>query len=70
MVARRFVVRQGPAAGGSGEGEAEEHEVEYDTDHGIDILRFQIFSLTSVPPDLQKVRPRSPESQFPSLPTA
>jgi len=55
MVARRFVVRQGPAAGVSGEGEAEEHEVEYDTDHGIDVLRFQIFSLTSVPPDLQKI---------------
>jgi peptide-N4-(N-acetyl-beta-glucosaminyl)asparagine amidase len=72
MVARRFVVRQGPAAGGSGKGEAEaeEHEVEYDTDHGIDVLRFQIFSLTSVPPDLQKVRPRSPESQFPPSPTA
>nr|CAB3458002.1 unnamed protein product [Digitaria exilis] len=56
MVARRFVVRQGPAGGGSGEGEAEEeHEVEYDTEHGIDVLRLQIFSLTSVPPDLQKI---------------
>ncbi|RLM85863.1 hypothetical protein C2845_PM04G25180 [Panicum miliaceum] len=57
MVARQFVVRQGPAAGGSckGEAEAEEHEVEYDTDHGIDVHRFQIFSLTSVPPDLQKI---------------
>ncbi|GJN32361.1 hypothetical protein PR202_gb20866 [Eleusine coracana subsp. coracana] len=53
MVARRFVVRQGPAA--AGEGEAEEHEVEYDTDHGIDVLRLQIFSLTSVPPDDQKI---------------
>ncbi|GJN07383.1 hypothetical protein PR202_ga25211 [Eleusine coracana subsp. coracana] len=53
MVARRFVVRQGPA--GAGEGEAEEHEVEYDTDHGIDVLRLQIFSLTSVPPDDQKI---------------
>ena len=54
MVARRFVVRQGPAA--AGEGEAEEHAVEYDTDHGLEVLRLQIFSLTSVPPDLQKVR--------------
>lgn len=66
MVARRFVVRQGPAAGGSGEGEAEEeHEVEYDTEHGIDVLRLQIFSLTSVPPDLQKVGLPSPGSQYP-----
>lgn len=57
MVARRFVVRQSPAAGASGEGDAEEeHEVEYDTEHGIDVLRLQIFSLTSVPPDIQKVR--------------
>nr|CAB3454360.1 unnamed protein product [Digitaria exilis] len=48
--------RLGPAGGGSGEGEAEEeHEVEYDTEHGIDVLRLQIFSLTSVPPDLQKI---------------
>ncbi|KAL6862155.1 hypothetical protein ACP4OV_016804 [Aristida adscensionis] len=53
MVARRFVLRQDPAAGG--EGGAEEHEVEYDTDHGLDVLRLQIFSLTSVPPDLQKI---------------
>ncbi|XP_062190755.1 peptide-N(4)-(N-acetyl-beta-glucosaminyl)asparagine amidase isoform X2 [Phragmites australis] len=53
MVARQFVVRQGPAAGG--EGEAEEHAVEYDTEHGVDVLRLQIFSLTSVPPDLQKI---------------
>uniref|UniRef100_A0A0A9DZG3 PNG1 n=1 Tax=Arundo donax TaxID=35708 RepID=A0A0A9DZG3_ARUDO len=55
MVARRFVVRQGPAAAGSGEGDAEEHAVEYDTEHVLDVLRFQIFSLTSVPPDLQKI---------------
>ncbi|CAN6205440.1 unnamed protein product [Urochloa humidicola] len=58
MVARRFVVRQGPTGGGSGDGEGkaeEEHEVEYDTEHGIDVLRLQIFSLTSVPPDLQKI---------------
>ncbi|CAN6175467.1 unnamed protein product, partial [Urochloa humidicola] len=56
MVARRFVVRHASAAGGSGEGEVEEeHEVEYDTEHGIDVLRLQIFSLTSVPPDLQKI---------------
>ncbi|KAL6658011.1 hypothetical protein ACP70R_005791 [Stipagrostis hirtigluma subsp. patula] len=53
MVARRFVLRQDPAAGG--EGEAEEHAVEYDTEHGLDVLRLQIFSLTSVPPDLQKI---------------
>ena len=33
----------GLAAGGSGEGEVEEHEGEYNTDHGIDGLRFQIF---------------------------
>ncbi|KAG8080477.1 hypothetical protein GUJ93_ZPchr0007g4436 [Zizania palustris] len=54
MVARRFVLRQDPGGGG-GEGDAEEHELEYDTEHGLDILRFQIFSLTSVPPDLQKL---------------
>jgi peptide-N4-(N-acetyl-beta-glucosaminyl)asparagine amidase len=48
MVARRFVVRQAPAG--------EEHAVDYDTEDGLDVLRFQIFSLTSVPPDLQKVR--------------
>uniref|UniRef100_A0A0E0I152 Rad4/PNGase transglutaminase-like fold domain-containing protein n=1 Tax=Oryza nivara TaxID=4536 RepID=A0A0E0I152_ORYNI len=53
MVVRRFVVRQG--GGGGGGGEAEEHEVEYDTEHGLDILRLQIFSLTSVPPELQKI---------------
>ncbi|VAH45587.1 unnamed protein product [Triticum turgidum subsp. durum] len=47
MVARRFVVRQVPAD--------EEHTVEYDTEDGLDVLRFQIFSLTSVPPDLQKI---------------
>ncbi|KQK16125.1 peptide-N(4)-(N-acetyl-beta-glucosaminyl)asparagine amidase [Brachypodium distachyon] len=51
MVARRFVVRQAPA----GEGEVEEHAVEYDTEDGLDVLRFQIFSLTSVPPDHQKI---------------
>ncbi|KAF0908188.1 hypothetical protein E2562_023816 [Oryza meyeriana var. granulata] len=53
MVARRFVVREDPA--GAGEGEAGEHELEYDTEHGLDILRLQIFSLTSVPPELQKI---------------
>jgi hypothetical protein len=47
MVSRRFLVRQAPAG--------EEHAVEYDTEDGLDVLRFQIFSLTSVPPDLQKV---------------
>ncbi|VAH29782.1 unnamed protein product [Triticum turgidum subsp. durum] len=47
MVARRFVVREVPAD--------EEHTVEYDTEDGLDVLRFQIFSLTSVPPDLQKI---------------
>lgn len=51
MVARRFVVRQASA----GEGEVEEHAVEYDTEDGLDVLRFQIFSLTSVPPDHQKI---------------
>jgi peptide-N4-(N-acetyl-beta-glucosaminyl)asparagine amidase len=57
MVARRFVVRHGPAAGGSAEAaEEQQHEVEYDTEHGLDVLRLQIFSLTAVPPDLQKVR--------------
>ncbi|XP_052162070.1 peptide-N(4)-(N-acetyl-beta-glucosaminyl)asparagine amidase [Oryza glaberrima] len=53
MVSRRFVVRQG-SGGGGGEAE-EEHEVEYDTEHGLDILRLQIFSLTSIPPELQKI---------------
>ncbi|XP_014754038.1 uncharacterized protein LOC104582622 [Brachypodium distachyon] len=50
-VARRFVVRQAPG----GEWEAEEHAVEYDTEDSLDVLHFQIFSLTSVSPDLQKI---------------
>lgn len=60
-VARRFVVRQAPG----GEWEAEEHAVEYDTEDSLDVLHFQIFSLTSVSPDLQKVRSLLDRSSFP-----
>nr|CAD1827986.1 unnamed protein product [Ananas comosus var. bracteatus] len=45
MVARRFVVVHNDA----------EFPVDYDTDHGLEILKIQIFSLTSVPPDDQQI---------------
>ncbi|KAJ0982904.1 hypothetical protein J5N97_011159 [Dioscorea zingiberensis] len=45
MVARRFLVRHYD----------DEYAVEYDTDDGFEVLKFQIYSLTSVPPDNQKI---------------
>ncbi|KAJ0982984.1 hypothetical protein J5N97_011239 [Dioscorea zingiberensis] len=45
MVARRFLVRHND----------DEYAVEYDTDDGFEVLKFQIYSLTSVPPDNQKI---------------
>ncbi|KAJ0982872.1 hypothetical protein J5N97_011127 [Dioscorea zingiberensis] len=45
MVARRFLVRH----------DDDEYAVEYDTDDGLEVLKFQIYSLTSVPPDNQKI---------------
>uniref|UniRef100_A0A0C9S6D2 Peptide-N(4)-(N-acetyl-beta-glucosaminyl)asparagine amidase n=1 Tax=Wollemia nobilis TaxID=56998 RepID=A0A0C9S6D2_9CONI len=32
-----------------------EHDVEYDTEFGIEVLRYQIYSLTLVPPEKQKI---------------
>ncbi|KAK1280900.1 Peptide-N(4)-(N-acetyl-beta-glucosaminyl)asparagine amidase [Acorus gramineus] len=45
MVARKFIVRH----------EESEFDVEYDTEDGLEVLKFQIFSLTSVPPEHQKI---------------
>ncbi|XP_010440773.1 PREDICTED: peptide-N(4)-(N-acetyl-beta-glucosaminyl)asparagine amidase [Camelina sativa] len=45
MVARRFVVRH----------EDSSFDVDYDTEDGLEVLRFQIFSLTLVPPEEQKI---------------
>ncbi|XP_072952251.1 peptide-N(4)-(N-acetyl-beta-glucosaminyl)asparagine amidase [Typha angustifolia] len=45
MVSRRFVFRH----------DGEDFPVEFDTDNGFEVLKFQIFSLTSVPPDDQKI---------------
>ncbi|PKA52565.1 Peptide-N(4)-(N-acetyl-beta-glucosaminyl)asparagine amidase [Apostasia shenzhenica] len=45
MVARRFVIRHDGA----------EFPVDYDTEDGFEVLKFQIFSLTSIPPDEQKL---------------
>ncbi|KAH0469422.1 hypothetical protein IEQ34_000980 [Dendrobium chrysotoxum] len=45
MVARRFVVSYNGT----------ELPIDYDTEDGFEVLKFQIFSLTSVPPDEQKL---------------
>ncbi|KAL3537825.1 hypothetical protein ACH5RR_001191 [Cinchona calisaya] len=45
MVARKFVVKHNDSS----------FDVEYDTDDGFEVLKFQLFSLTSVPPDQQKI---------------
>ncbi|KAL8028776.1 hypothetical protein ABFX02_14G182900 [Erythranthe guttata] len=45
MVARKFVVHHGGSA----------FDLDYDTDDGFEVLKFQLFSLTSVPPDQQKI---------------
>ncbi|KAK4849857.1 hypothetical protein QYF36_001422 [Acer negundo] len=45
MVARKFLVRHNDAS----------FNVYYDTDDGFEVFKFQLFSLTSVPPDEQKI---------------
>ncbi|KAL1558837.1 Peptide-N(4)-(N-acetyl-beta-glucosaminyl)asparagine amidase [Salvia divinorum] len=45
MVARKFLVEHG----------ASSFDVDYDTDDGLEVLKFQLFSLTSIPPDQQKI---------------
>ncbi|XP_030534710.1 peptide-N(4)-(N-acetyl-beta-glucosaminyl)asparagine amidase [Rhodamnia argentea] len=45
MVARRFQVRHNDS----------DFEVDYDTDDGLEVFRFQLFSLTSIPPDEQRI---------------
>lgn len=45
MVARRFAVRHDQST----------FDVDYDTDDGLEVFKFQLFSLTSIPPDEQKI---------------
>ncbi|XP_011091954.1 peptide-N(4)-(N-acetyl-beta-glucosaminyl)asparagine amidase isoform X2 [Sesamum indicum] len=45
MVARKFIVEHGGSA----------FDLEYDTDDGFEVLQYQLFSLTSIPPDQQKI---------------
>ncbi|KAK9735305.1 hypothetical protein RND81_04G197400 [Saponaria officinalis] len=45
MVARKFTVRR----------ENTTFDVDYDTDDGLEVLKFQLFSLTSIPPDEQRI---------------
>ncbi|KAH7863525.1 hypothetical protein Vadar_018624 [Vaccinium darrowii] len=45
MVARKFLVRFHDS----------DFDVDYDTDDGLDVFKFQVFSLTSIPPDEQKI---------------
>ncbi|XP_022719172.1 peptide-N(4)-(N-acetyl-beta-glucosaminyl)asparagine amidase isoform X2 [Durio zibethinus] len=45
MVARKFLVRHDDSA----------FAVDYDTDDGFEVFQFQIFSLTSIPPEDQKI---------------
>ncbi|KAG9148615.1 hypothetical protein Leryth_017377 [Lithospermum erythrorhizon] len=45
MVGRRFVVQHDNST----------FDVDYDTGDGLEVLKFQLFSLTSVPPDQQKI---------------
>ncbi|KAK6143225.1 hypothetical protein DH2020_023573 [Rehmannia glutinosa] len=45
MVARTFVVHHGGSV----------FDLDYDTDDGFEVLKFQLFSLTSIPPDQQKI---------------
>lgn len=45
MVARKFVVEHGGSS----------FDLDYDTDDGFEVLKFQLFSLTSIPPDQQKI---------------
>ncbi|KAL4376937.1 hypothetical protein GQ457_02G034590 [Hibiscus cannabinus] len=45
MVARKFLVRHDDST----------FTVDYDTDDGFEVFQFQLFSLTSIPPDEQKI---------------
>ncbi|XP_043702666.1 peptide-N(4)-(N-acetyl-beta-glucosaminyl)asparagine amidase isoform X2 [Telopea speciosissima] len=45
MVARKFVVQHNDSL----------FDVDYDTEDGFEVLKFQLFSLTSIPPDEQKI---------------
>ncbi|XP_074292665.1 peptide-N(4)-(N-acetyl-beta-glucosaminyl)asparagine amidase isoform X1 [Silene latifolia] len=45
MVARKFSVRHGSST----------FDLDYDTDDGLEVLKFQLFSLTSIPPDEQQI---------------
>ncbi|XAR63606.1 Peptide-N(4)-(N-acetyl-beta-glucosaminyl)asparagine amidase [Bertholletia excelsa] len=45
MVARKFLVRHDDS----------DFAVDYDTDDGLEVFKFQLFSLTSIPPDEQKI---------------
>ncbi|GAV90643.1 Transglut_core domain-containing protein [Cephalotus follicularis] len=45
MVARKFLLRHRDST----------FDVDYDTDHGFEVLKYQLFSLTSVPPDDQEI---------------
>ncbi|KAF8017974.1 hypothetical protein BT93_H3006 [Corymbia citriodora subsp. variegata] len=45
MVARRFQVRHNGS----------DFEVDYDTDDGLEVFRYQLFSLTAIPPDEQRI---------------
>lgn len=45
MVGRKFVVHHRDST----------FDVDYDTNDGLEVLKFQLFSLTSIPPDDQKI---------------
>ncbi|EEF49673.1 peptide n-glycanase, putative [Ricinus communis] len=45
MVARKFLVRYSNST----------FDLDYDTDDGFEVFKFQLFSLTSIPPDHQKI---------------
>ncbi|KAG8363779.1 hypothetical protein BUALT_Bualt19G0057800 [Buddleja alternifolia] len=45
MVARKFLVEHGGSA----------FDLDYDPDDGFEVFQFQLFSLTSIPPDRQKI---------------
>ncbi|XP_021742232.1 peptide-N(4)-(N-acetyl-beta-glucosaminyl)asparagine amidase-like [Chenopodium quinoa] len=45
MVARKLLVRH----------ENSTFDIDYDTDDGLEVFKFQLFSLTSIPPDEQKI---------------
>ncbi|XP_016458163.1 peptide-N(4)-(N-acetyl-beta-glucosaminyl)asparagine amidase isoform X3 [Nicotiana tabacum] len=45
MVARKFAVSHNDST----------FDIDYDTDDGFEVLKYQLFSLTSVPPDQQKI---------------